>query len=69
LRSRPKCLAEHYPKYGCPTLHDLPVIEGEVVDHKRTYRNDCETGLQVRPKKRKKVSRLCAPMLVPDAVN
>ena len=29
-------LAEQYPKYGCPTLHDMLVIEGEVVNKKRT---------------------------------
>jgi hypothetical protein len=30
-------LAERYPKYGCPTLHDMPVIDGEVKNPKRTY--------------------------------
>ena len=28
LRTRLKQLAERYPKYGCPTLHDMLVIEG-----------------------------------------
>ena len=51
---RLKTLAERYPKYGCPTLHDMLVIEGEVENHKRTYRIYCEEGLQVRTKKRKK---------------
>jgi putative transposase len=69
LRSRLKTLAERYPKYGCPTLHDMLVIEGEVVNSKRTYRIYCEEGLQVRTKKRKKISRPRVPMLVPDAVN
>jgi hypothetical protein len=32
LRSRLKPLAEPYPKYGCPTLHDILVIEGDVVN-------------------------------------
>ena len=64
-----KTLAERYPKYGCPTLHDMLVIEGEVVNRKRTYRSYCEEGLQVRTKKRKKISRPRVPMLVPDAVN
>jgi putative transposase len=69
LRSRLKTLAEQYPKYGCPTLHDMLVIEGEVVNKKRKYRIYCEEGLQVRTKKRKKVTRPRVPMLVPDAVN
>jgi putative transposase len=64
-----KTLAERYPKYGCPTLHDMLVIEGEVKNHKRTYRIYCEEGLQVRTKKRKKLRRPRVPMLVPDAVN
>ena len=45
------------------------VIEGEVVNKKRTYRIYCEEGLQVRTKKRKKITRPRVPMLVPDAVN
>jgi hypothetical protein len=45
------------------------VIEGEVVNSKRTCRSYCEEGLQVRTKKRKKVLRSRVPMLVPDAVN
>jgi putative transposase len=69
LRSRLKRLAEQYPKHGCPTLHDMLVIEGEVKNHKRTYRIYCEEGLQVRTKKRKKISRPRVPMLVPNAVN
>jgi len=62
-------LAEQYPKYGCPTLHDMLVIEGEVKNYKRTYRIYCEEGLQVRTKKRKKIHRARIPMLVPDRVN
>jgi putative transposase len=69
LRSWLKALAEQYPKYGCPTLHDMLVIEGEVVNKKRTYRIYCEEGLQVRTKKRRKITRPRMPMLVPDAVN
>ena len=69
LRSRLKILAERYPKYGCPTLHDMLVIEGEVVNRKRTNRIYCEEGLEVRTKKRKKISRPRVPMLVPDSVN
>jgi putative transposase len=69
LRSRLQTLAERYPKYGCPTLHDMLVIEDEVVNKKRTYRIYCEEGLQVRTKKRKKLRRPRIPMLAPDAVN
>ena len=63
LRSRLKTLTEQYPKYGCPTLHDMLVIEGEVVNKKRTYRIYREEELQVRTKKRKKISRPRVPML------
>jgi putative transposase len=44
------------------------VIEGEVVNKKRTYRIYCEEGLQVRTKKRKKITRPRVQMLVPDAI-
>jgi len=69
LRTRLKQLAEQYPKYGCPTLHDMLVIEGQVVNHKRTHRIYCEEGLQVRTKRRKKIIRPRVPMAVPEAVN
>ena len=61
LRARLKHLAERYPKYGCPTLHDMLVIEGEVINKKRTYRIYCEEGLQVRTKKRRKITRPRVP--------
>jgi len=38
LRARLKILAERYPKYGYPTLHDMLVLEGQVINRKRTYR-------------------------------
>ena len=38
LRARLMHLAERYPKYGCPTLHDMLVIEGEVVLAEVAYR-------------------------------
>ena len=69
LRARLKVLAEQYPRYGCPTLHDMLVIEGQVINHKRTYRIYCEEALQVRTKKRKKLFRPRVPMLVPDTIN
>jgi putative transposase len=57
LRSRLKMLAEQYPEYGYPTLHDMLVLEGRVRNRKRTYRLYREEGLQVRAKKRKKIVR------------
>lgn len=69
LRNRLKALAEQYPKYGYPTLHDLLKTEGLVQNRKRTYRLYREEGLQVRTKKRKKLKRPRVPMLVPDRIN
>ena len=69
LRSRLKTLAERYPRYGCPTLHEMLRAQGHVVNHKRTERIYCEEALQVRSKRRKKLIRPRVPMLVPDAVN
>lgn len=69
LRSRLKTLAERYPRYGYPTLHDMLKTEGLVINPKRTYRLYREEGLQVRTKRRKKLIRPRIPMLVPDAVN
>jgi putative transposase len=69
LRSGLKRLAAQYPKYGCPPLHDMLVIEGQVVNKKRTYRIYREEELQMRTKKRKKISRPRVPMLVSDAVS
>ena len=43
--------------------------EGVVENHKRTYRVYREEGLQVRTKKRKKLTRPRVPMLVPDRAN
>ncbi len=69
LRDRLKVLAERYPRYGYPTLHDMLKAEGRVINPKRTYRIYREEGLQVRTKRRKKLTRPRVPMLVPDAVN
>ena len=69
LRSRLRILAERYPRYGYPTLHDMLKSEGLVVNPKRTYRLYREEGLQVRRKRRKKLIRPRVPMLVPDTVN
>jgi putative transposase len=69
LRGQLKTLAEQYPRYGCPTLHDMLRAAGHVTNHKRTYRIYREEGLQVRTKRRRKLTRPRVPMLVPDRVN
>lgn len=69
LRGRLKSLAEQYPRYGYPTLHDMLKTEGLVMNHKRTYRLYREEGLQVRTKRRKKLTRPRVPMLVPSKAN
>jgi len=51
LRARLKVLAERYPRYGYPTLHDLLKEEGRVINSQRTYRIYREEGLQVRTKR------------------
>lgn len=69
LRARLKELAERYPRYGYPTLHDLLRAEGLVRNPKRTYRIYREEGLQVRRKRRKKLTRPRVPLVLPTAVN
>jgi putative transposase len=69
LRNRLKALAEQYPRYGYPTLHDLLKAEGLVKNRKRTYRLYREEGLQVRTKRCKKLKRPRIPMLVPNKTN
>jgi len=69
LRARLKVLAERYPRYGYPTLHGMLRTEGLVRNPKRTYRIYREEGLQVRTKRRKKLTRPRVPMVLPDRVN
>lgn len=69
LRNRLKELAEKYPRYGYPTLHDMLKAEELVVNPKRTYRIYTEEGLQVRKKKRKKLTRPRVPMALPTRRN
>ncbi len=69
LRARLKQLAERYPRYGYPTLHEMLRTEGLVQNPKRTYRIYREEGLQVRRKRRKKLTRPRVPMAVPTRVN
>jgi putative transposase len=63
LRKRLKELAAKYSRYGYLMLHALLKREGLVVSRKRTYRVYTEEGLQVRTKKRKKLTR---PRIVSD---
>lgn len=60
-----KALAERYPRYGYLMLHEFLRAEGLVVNRKRTYRIYRELGLQVRTKRRKKLTRPRVPMPVP----
>lgn len=69
LREQLKGLAEQYPRYGYPTLHDMLRAAGHVTNHKRTYRIYREQGLQVRTKRRRKLIRPRVPMSVPERVN
>ena len=69
LRRRLRALAEQYPRYGYPTLHELLRAERIVVNHKRTYRVYQEENLQVRTKRRKKITRPRVPLLVPTRQN
>jgi putative transposase len=69
LRARLKTLAQKYPRYGYPTLHSMLRIEGLVQDPKRIYRLYREEGLQVRTKRRKKLTRPRIPMSVPSRAN
>lgn len=63
LRKRLKELAAKYSRYGYLMLHALLKQEGLVVNRKRTYRIYTEEQLQVRTKKRKKLTR---PRVVQD---
>ena len=48
LREQLRSLAEVYPRYGYPTLHDRLKSKGWVINRKRTYRLYRDEGLQVR---------------------
>ena len=69
LRARLKQLAERYPRYGYPTLHDMLRAEGLVRNPKRTYRMYREEGLRVRRKRRKKLRRPRGRLSLPTHVN
>lgn len=69
LRDRMKELAKLYPRYGYLMLHGFLKEEGLVRNRKRTYRIYTEEGLQVRTKKRKKLTRPKKVMTLPTAIN
>ncbi len=64
-----KQLAAEFPRYGYLMLHGLLKGEGLVKNKKQTYRLYTEEGLQVRTKKRKKITRPRLPIDVPLATN
>jgi putative transposase len=69
LRARLKQLAERCPWYGYPTLHDMLRIEGPIRNPKRTCRIYGEESLQLRRKRRGKLTRPRLLMAVPTRVN
>ena len=62
-------LARQYPHYGYLMLHCLLKSEGMVVNKKHTYRLYTELKLQVRTKKRKKLTRDRQPLCLPITTN
>lgn len=66
LLARLRALAEQYPRYGYLMLHSMLKGEGLVVNKKRTYRLYTALQLQVRTKKRKKLTRPRVPMAIPS---
>ncbi len=70
LRQRLRDLAAERRRFGYRRLHVLLRREGWRVNHKAVHRIYVEEGLQVRKRKRKRVSRSERhPMLVPHAPN
>ena len=69
LRNRLKELATRYSRYGYLLLHGMLRAEGLVENKKRTYRLYTEENLQVRTKKRNKLTRPRLVMTEPRAAN
>lgn len=69
LRSRLLDLAVKHKALGCPMLHGMLKTEGLVVNIKRTYRVYTEQGLQLRKRKKKKLTHPRMPLMVPMASN
>lgn len=66
LKERLLALAAQYPRYGYLMLHGLLKNEGLAVNAKRTWRLYTASRLQVRTRRRKKLSRPRIPMLLPS---
>jgi putative transposase len=69
LTERMLALAKEYPRYGYPLLHGLLKQEGLVQNPKRTHRIYKLLNLQVRTKRRRKLTRPRVPMPIPAAAN
>ena len=69
LLARLKGLASSYPRYGYLLLHALLKREGLVINKKRTYRLYTQENLQVRRKKRKRLSRPRAALIPANQIN
>ncbi len=69
LRTELRELAQRYPRYGYLLLHALLKAQGLVINRKRTYRIYCEEGLQVRVRRRKKLTRPRVALAVPQRAN
>lgn len=66
LKERLLALAAQYPRYGYLLLHGMLKIEGLAVNPRRTWRLYTGARLQVRTRRRKKLSRPRIPMLLPS---
>lgn len=69
LRARLRELAAERRRWGYRRLHVLLEREGWAVNHKRVHRLYVEEGLQVRRRRRKRVSRPRRPVTVPSGPN
>lgn len=69
LRARLETLAALKPRWGYRRLHWLIRREGERVNRKRVQRVYHEAGLQVRRRRRKRVSVARVPLAVPTRPN
>ena len=58
LRSKVKEMTSRFRRWGLPRLHDRLRKEGHVINKKRTARIYREEGLQVRKRRRKRLSRM-----------
>ncbi len=69
LRQQLKELATVHPRYGYLMLHNILKSRGLVQNKKKTYRLYTEENLQMRTKKRKKLTRPLLNLLAPLKIN